>query len=98
MIFKWFATAEINGFGKELAVFILTELKGSLDKRDAKFAVKAEKVLKAAARRVQTFKTQEPLNVYKRAKLANAFLWSLRDQGCPEDYANELTEWLTLRL
>ena len=26
------------------------------------------------------------------------FLWTLKDAGCPEDYANQLTDWLTLRL
>lgn len=98
MILKWFAAAPAEAFGAELAAFILGELKGSLVKRDAKFAARAEKALGRAAQRAQEFKAREPLNFYKKAKLANAFLWSLKDGGCPEDYANELTDWLTMRL
>jgi hypothetical protein len=98
MVFKWFAVAESERFGKELATFILSELKGSLDKRDAKFAARAEKVLVRADQRVQAFKARERLNFYKKAKLANVFLWTLKDAGCPEGYANELTDWLTVRL
>jgi hypothetical protein len=98
MIFKWFAAAETERFARELAAFILSELHGSLDKRDAKFAVKAEKTLRRAAAKLQEFKDRDAMNFYKRAKLANAFLWSLKDGGCPEAYANELTDWLTLRL
>jgi hypothetical protein len=98
MVFKWFAVAESERFGKELAAFILSELKGSLDKRDAKFTARAEKALVRADQRVQQFRARERLNFYKKAKLANAFLWTLKDAGCPEGYANELTDWLTVRL
>lgn len=98
MMLKWFATADIESFGKELASFILSELKGSVHKRDAKFAGKAEKVLAQAGQRVAEFRAREPMNFYKKAKLANAFLWALKDAGCPEVYANELTDWLTMRL
>jgi len=98
MIFKWFSTTEVNSFGKELAAFVLLQLKGSLHKRDPKFAAAAGKALNAAAQRVAAFKARERMNVYKKAKLANAFLWALKDGGCPDDYANELTDWLTLQL
>src|SRR5262245_12494296 len=98
MIFKWFSVAETQSFGKELAAFIMSELKGSLDKRDPKFAAKADKTLQRAATKVRDFKSREAMNFYKKAKLANAFLWALKDAGCPNDYANQLTDWLTMRL
>lgn len=100
MILKWFDTAEVVRFGKELAAFMLAELAVSARKRDAKFAAKAEKVIVRAARRVQEFQTAlgRPLNFYQKSKLANTFLWSLKDGGCPADYADELTEWLTMCL
>jgi len=47
---------------------------------------------------VQQFKKDRRLNVYKKAKLGNAFKWSLRDAGYDVDYVNELTEWLMLRV
>lgn len=98
MIFNWFSVSRSEQFGRELAAFILSEVKGSLGKRDAQFAAKAAKTLQRAGQRVQQFEARERMNFYKRAKLANAFLWSLKDSGCPEEYANELTDWLTKRL
>ena len=98
MIFRWFSAAESERFARELAGFVLSELAGSSAKGDAKFTVKAEKALIRADQRVRDFKLRESMNVYKKAKLANAFLWTLKDAGCPPDYATSLTEWLTMRL
>jgi hypothetical protein len=98
MLFKWFSTAESDRFGKELAAFILSQLEGSLQKRDAKFARNAARALENAAKRVQAFRVRERMNFFKKARLANSFLWALKDGGCPDEYANELTDWLTVRL
>jgi hypothetical protein len=98
MMLKWLDASAAARFGEELATFVLDELSGSLQKRDARFAVKAEKVLVKAARRTDQFKSRESLNFYKKSKLANAFLWKLKERGCPPAYADELTKWLTLRL
>ncbi|HUL57100.1 MAG TPA: hypothetical protein VLT60_08875 [Usitatibacter sp.] len=98
MVLKWLDTANSVAFGRELATFIMEELSHSLQKRDAKFTAKAEKVLARAARKVTDFKARERLNFYKKSKLANEFLWALKESGCPHDYTNELTRWLTVRL
>lgn len=98
MSINWLTGADEKAFARELAAFFLAELRGALDKRDAKFKARAEKVMVQAARRLQDFKKTHRLNFWTRSRLANAFLWTLRDGGCPPDYADELTEWLTLRL
>ncbi|HEY2628867.1 MAG TPA: hypothetical protein VGI57_07040 [Usitatibacter sp.] len=98
MMIKWLDTRESVAFGKELAAFIMKDLSGSLPKRDAKFTEKAEKVLVKAARKIDEFRKRENLNFYKRSKVANAFMWALKDAGCPRDYTNELTRWLTVYL
>jgi len=97
-MFSWFSSSESVRFGHELATFVLAELSGSARKGDAKFTAKAEKALVRADQRVREFKARERLNVYKKGKLANAFLWKLRDSGCSQDYANQLTDWLSVRL
>jgi len=97
-MFSWFSSSESVRFGKELASFVLAELSGSTGKADAKFTAKAEKALVRADQRVRDFKARERMNVYKKAKLANAFLWTLRDSGCSQEYANQLTDWLSVRL
>jgi len=95
---NWFDTQESNRFARELAHDLMSQLRTSAGKKDAKFTVKAEKALIKADGRVREFKSRERLNFYKRSKLANTFLWALKDAGCPADYATELTEWLTYRL
>ena len=97
-MFSWLSAAESERFGKELAGFVLSELAGISGKGEAKFSAKAEKALIRADRRVREFKDRERLNFYKKAKLANAFLWTLKDSGCTEAYANELTDLLSVRL
>jgi hypothetical protein len=97
-MFSWFSTSASVRFGQELAADLMTELSGSSGKADAKFTAKAEKALVRADQRVQEFKARERMNVYKKAKLANAFLWKLKDSGCTPEYANQLTDWLSVRL
>jgi hypothetical protein len=97
-MFKWFSSTESVRFGGELATFVLAELAAANVKQQAKFAAKAEKALLRADQRLQEFKAREGLNVYKKAKLANAFLWMLRDKGCSPDYAKQLTDWLSTRM
>lgn len=97
-MFSWFSTKNAERFGNELATFILRELGGAAGKADAKFTGKAEKVLARAGEQVRQFKAGERLNFYKKAKLANAFLWTLKDKGCSPEYANRLTDWLSVRL
>lgn len=97
-MFNWLDTKASVRFGQDLAQDLLTVLIASTGARDAKFTTKAEKALIRADGKVRDFRTRERLNFYKKSKLANAFLWTLRDGGCPPDYADELTEWLTLRL
>jgi hypothetical protein len=97
-MFSWLSTAEADRFGRQLADFLLKELSGSLDKPEAKFAGKVEKVLLRADQQVTDFKRRNKLNFLQRSKLANRFLWTLREGGCSQEYAGKLTDWLTIRL
>lgn len=95
---SWFSTSASVRFGQDLAAFVMSELAAAGAKKDTKFSAKAEKALIRADQRVREFRGQERMNFYKKAKLANAFLWSLKDAGCPEEFANQLTDWLSVRL
>ena len=98
MIFSWFDTKHSATFGRELADFVVAEISASTHMRDFKFSGKVEKMLAKAERRIHEFKAHERLNFYKKSKLANAFLWQLKDKGCPVESADQLTEWLAVRL
>lgn len=97
-MFSWFRTAEAEAFGKELAGFMVAQLQGNLDDLGAKNRKHAEKAMAQAARKVDDFRARHRLNFYSKAKLANTFLWSLKEAGWPTPYADQMTEWLTLRL
>jgi hypothetical protein len=95
---NWFSAAESERFGKELAEFVYTDIASSTVRDEAKFAARTEKTLLRAEQKLTEFKARERLNVFKKAKLANAFLWTLRDRGCPTEHADKLTEWLSTRM
>ena len=95
---SWFSATESVRFGEELATFLLSELAVATSKGQVKFAAKAERVLMRADQRLQGFKARERMNVYKKARLANAFLWTLRERNFPSEGANQLADWLSARI
>jgi hypothetical protein len=97
-MFKWFDASASVDFGRQLANDLLTSLSAGAGRHEAKFAAKAEKALVKADGKVRDFRRAHKLNFYTRSRLANTFLWTLKDGGCAPDYAQELTEWLTYRL
>lgn len=99
MMLGWFDAREASRFGAELAGWYAAQLpREATSLSDKKFAARSESAMKQMARRVDEFKQRQTLNVYKRAKLANAFKWSLRDVGYDTAYIDRLTEWLVARL
>ncbi|HVE54374.1 MAG TPA: hypothetical protein VNB23_13415 [Ramlibacter sp.] len=96
--FGWFRAGEAQAFGRELAGFLVQELRGNLDALNPKGRKKAEKTMVKADRKVQDFRARHRLNVFQKSKLANTFLWTLKEAGWSEQYANQMTDWLTMRL
>lgn len=94
---KWFAAKEEEVFGKSLAQFYLERVPFESPFSTKKFAKKTQEALSKLDLQVQQFKAGRQLNVYKKAKLGNAFKWALRDAGYSAEYVDELTEWLMLR-
>lgn len=97
-MFNWFDAKEANEFGGSLAQFFIDRM--PLDSRmsEKEFSQKAEKVLVKMSNQVLQFRQRGKLNPYKKAKLGNAFGWTLRDAGFTEAYVNKLTKWLLLQL
>ena len=95
---NWFAAEEAQAFGKTLAQFYIERVPFESPFSTKKFAVKTQETLKKVELQVHAFKTNESLNIYKKAKLGNAFKWTLRDAGYDNPYVDELTEWLMLHL
>ncbi|MEO8153080.1 MAG: hypothetical protein ABI605_08430 [Rhizobacter sp.] len=94
----WFDAKEAQTFGKALAQFYVERVPFESPFSTKKFATKTQEVLKKLDLQVQQFKSNHSLNIYKKAKLGNAFKWALRDAGYDTEYVDGLTEWLMLRV
>jgi hypothetical protein len=95
---KWLDAKDEQAFGKSIAQFYSERVPFESHFSKKKFAAKTQETLKKLDLQIQQFKSDHPLNVYKKAKLGNAFKWTLRDAGYDNEYVDELTEWLMLRL
>jgi hypothetical protein len=98
MILSWFDAAAATDFGTTLATFFVQRVPLDAKMTEKKFAAKAQEVLKKMALQIDRFKAENRLNTYKKAKLANAFKWSLKDAGYDAAYVDRLGDWLTARL
>lgn len=102
MIFKAlgsaFGSAEGDTLARELAAQLLQQLGNAADRGDKKFQARAGRALNTADQRIAAFKKAHRLNWLQRSRTSNTFLWALKDGGCPDAYARELTEWLVARL
>lgn len=96
--FSWFDASAARECGASLAHLILRDLPVDNSIKEKKFALKAEKTLAKVIRELMVFRNTHPLNTYQKAKLCHAFLWTLKDAGVNDKYADDLTEWLTVRL
>jgi hypothetical protein len=86
MALKWFDSKASIAFAaeisREILVLIPPEAEEVKEKRQAKQLRRLERLLA----RVRTFSKQHQLNIYQRAKFANAVRWTLRDAGYPKDF------------
>ena len=98
MALGWFDTSEAQDFGKSLAKSFIDRLPPVEKTSSKKFEGKAKEALGKMAKQIATFRSTSKLNFYKKAKLGNAFKWTLREAGYDHAYTDELTEWLMLQL
>lgn len=98
MIPSWLDAGPSIKFGESLARYFLDNVPHDPGVSEKKFAAKTAAVLENMSRQIDKFRAQNPLNVYKKAKLGNAFKWALKDSGHDQAYIDKLTDWLVTRL
>ncbi|MBI4986878.1 MAG: hypothetical protein HZC24_16420 [Rhodocyclales bacterium] len=91
MVFDWFKAREVTEFGAFLADFLAERI-------PTKSPKKAPEALAKLFAHVERFKESHKLNMYKKAKLANAFKWKLIDHGYANEFIEEMTKELLLHL
>ena len=94
----WFDARRSQEFGVELAQFYMQRIPLGSDSTAKQFSVKTRDVLEKMGRKIDLFRQQNPLNIYKTARLGHSFKWSLKDAGYDDAYVNHLTQWLVTRL
>lgn len=77
-----------------MALAVIAKIPPDVSADDKKFSKKAGELLTGMNRQIISFKQTHGLNLYKKAKLGNAFKWALLDAGYRPGYVDELTEWL----
>jgi len=95
MLMKLFDASEAQEFGKSLAETFSAKCPIIESKKDV---VKRAKLLSNMILDAKQFGQTHSLNVYKKAKLGNAFKWILLEKGYDAKFADELTKEIILAL
>ncbi len=108
MLKNWFDAKEAQEFGKNLAVkFSATypmldrqkeSVSGNKVALRAKVQDKQQKVLGRLTSDVRQFGKTHSLNLYKKAKLGNAFKWGLLELGYDAEFVDQLAKEVILAL
>jgi hypothetical protein len=99
MLKKLFDAGEAQEFAKNLAE-MYSATYSNLDKKKEKASTvnKRAKLLGKLTLDVSQFGQTHSLNIYKKAKLGNAFKWALLEKGYDAKFVDELTKEVILAL
>ena len=59
---------------------------------------KFNKALKNIDIKIQEYKSSNKLNIYKKARIGNKFMWFLKEHGYAEDLVEEITKHILIKL
>ena len=90
---EWFNTKSEVLFGNHLANFFISRIpKDSLSRANKKEVTKLKEVTDKMLLQIINYKLEHKLNVYKIAKMGNAFKWNLLDAGYDPAFIDTLTK------
>ncbi|WP_136419774.1 hypothetical protein [Herbaspirillum sp. ST 5-3] len=97
-MFSWFDAKDAEKFGTSLADFFIERIPSeSLQKKSVSLA-KQKDVLNKLVYKVQLYGTEHKLNIYKKAKLGNAFKWKMREAHYDPAFIDEVTKMLMVKM
>jgi lipoprotein NlpI len=94
---SWLDARDAQQFGITLADFFMERIPLEEPNKKIKSLAKKQAVLDKIFFQVQVFKTKNKLNIYKKAKLGNAFKWKLLEANYEPALVDELTKLLMLK-
>ena len=96
-MFSWLDARDAQKFGISLAEFFMERIPLEMPNKKIKSLAKKQEVLDTMFSQIQQFKMKHKLNLYKKAKLGNAFKWKLLDADYDPALVDELTKVLLLK-
>jgi hypothetical protein len=96
-MFSWFDARDAKIFGEALAVFFIERIPLETPNRKSKSLERKQEVLDKMFIKIQQFKINHKLNIYKKAQLGNAFKWKLLEANYDQTLVDELTKVLMLK-
>lgn len=97
-MFSWFDASEAKKFGEDLATFLMERVAPDEEIRGKKAEGKRREVLDKVVTRVQQFRQQHSMNIYKKAQLGNTFKWKLLEAKYDTVFVDELTNLIIKQL
>ena len=91
-MFSWLDASEAQKFGTTLADFFIERIPADGSGKKDKSPAKQQEVINKMLLQIEIFKANHKLNMYKKAKLANAFKWKLLDAKVETEVVDELTK------
>ena len=96
-MFSWLDARDAQKFGISLAEFFMERIPLEMPNKKIKSLAKKQEVLNTMFSQIPPFKMKHKLNIYKKAKLGNAFKWKLLEADYDPELVDELTKVLMLK-
>ena len=98
MIIKWFDAGDAEKFGQDLAQFFTQRIPLASEKEKRKDLARQLEVVDKIYLKIEQFKLNNKLNVYKKAKLGSAFKFELLNAGYEPAFVDQVTKGIMLKL
>ncbi len=98
MILKWLDAGPAVEFGEQMAAEVARIVPLDASKAQGKKATNQLDKFQRAILHASDLRAKVPLNVYKKARCANALRWTLIDKGYPKPFVEEVVRLVITRL
>ncbi len=98
MVLHWFNAREAIAFGRQMADDVARIVPLDASHAHGKKASKQLDKFRRAILHASDLRAKVPLNVYKKARCANALRWTLIDKGYPKAFVEEVVRLVITRL
>jgi hypothetical protein len=98
MLFGIFDAREAEEFGLMLADTLASRFPASRQKNDRKLQTKRAELFQTLFVQARQFSQAHRLNLYKKAKLGNAFRWKLLELGYAPEFADQMTKEIMVEM